>query len=76
LVKDFQISDKDDSRIICGSGPIHENEVISFVAREEMDAAFQMMRGAQNLDKAIENFQLNIDDYQPTCSDPTSNCKY
>jgi len=38
-----------------------------------VDVAFEMFKGADNLDKAIEDFLFESGEYQPACMDPVDN---
>ena len=74
--KTSSLSNGEQKRYICGSGPIHESEKIELTPHEEMFHSFNMMKGADNLNKAIESFQLKLKYHQPICMDPTTNCKF
>ena len=40
-----------------------------------VDVAFEMFKGADNLDKAVEGFLADDGEYQPACMDAVDNCE-
>lgn len=43
---------------------------------DTLENAYKLMRASSHLDAAIESLMAGESDQQPTCGDPTKNCKF
>lgn len=66
-------------RFMCGTGPLTEEPIASdtfMAASSIMDATFNTLRAARQLDHAIQSFKLELKDEQPVCMHPNLNCEW
>ena len=80
-MKDFHVPSNQENKvekIMCGTGPLTEEPISSdefMVSSSIMDATFNTLRAARQLDDAIHSFKSELKDEQPVCMHPDLNCK-
>ena len=65
------------AKYMCGTGPlVEEYSVLKSDLRHVELLSFNVMRGARNVNRAIESFKSELHQEQPPCVDVLHNCKF